>query len=154
MKDNLVNPSVSPSNFTIDGEIEFSVNPSNHLLPSPCFTFKRRDYSPPNLLFHSLWIIHPPKRTQPWCLCIFNAYKRIKKLLFENMWSLVSWDFTWESYKFSEESNPNYVCMTWIKFQYIDHPCPIPWLSQPNFILNEKMINFNIHIIYCIYSYS
>jgi len=34
MKDNLVNPVVSPSNLTLDGEIEFSVNPSNHLISS------------------------------------------------------------------------------------------------------------------------
>jgi len=33
MKGNLVNPVVSPSNITINCEIEFPVNPSNHLLP-------------------------------------------------------------------------------------------------------------------------
>jgi len=48
MKDNLVNPVMSLSNITIDGEIEFLVNPSNHLLSSPCITSKRIRYSPPS----------------------------------------------------------------------------------------------------------
>jgi len=51
MKGNLVNLVVPPSNLTIDGEIEFSVNPSNHLLSSPCITSKRTRHSPPNHLF-------------------------------------------------------------------------------------------------------
>jgi len=34
MKGNLINSVVSPSNFTMDSEIEFSVNPPNHLLSS------------------------------------------------------------------------------------------------------------------------
>jgi len=41
MKGNLVNSAVSPFNLIIDGEIEFLVNLSNHLLPSSCITSKK-----------------------------------------------------------------------------------------------------------------
>jgi len=51
MNGNLVNPTMSPSNLIIDGEIEFSVHPSNHLLPSPCITSKRTHYLLLNHLF-------------------------------------------------------------------------------------------------------
>jgi len=46
MKGNLINSIVSSSNLTIDGEIEFSVHPSNQLLPSPCIISKKTHYLP------------------------------------------------------------------------------------------------------------